>query len=63
MRTLKGKGIVSLNDHPDIRQAFGGLQMEEVEIEYLVGGAHNRSPRRELIIYSWDRAAEPAGLF
>lgn len=63
IRNLKGKAIVSLNDHPDIRRAFAGLQMEEVEIEYQVGGGHNRAPRRELIIYSWDRETEPAGLF
>jgi len=28
-----------------------------------VGGGANRAERQELIIYSWDRDAEPAGLF
>jgi len=37
--------------------------MEALEIEYTVGTASTRSARRELIIYSWDRDAEPAGLF
>ena len=31
--------------------------------DYTVGGGQNRAERRELIIYSWDREAEPAGLF
>lgn len=63
MRTLKGKAIVSLNDHPDIRRAFAGFDMETLTIDYTVGGGANRAPRGELIIYSWDRASEPAGLF
>lgn len=63
MRQLKGKAIVSINDHPDIRRCFAGLQMETLAIDYTVGGGANRAARQELIIYSWDRDAEPAGLF
>lgn len=63
MRSLKGKAIISLNDHPDIRRVFGGFQMESVPIQYTVGGGGKGADRMELIIYSWDRAAEPAGLF
>lgn len=63
MSSIKGKMIVSLNDHPDIRSAFAAFQMECLEIDYTVGGGQARTPRRELIIYSWDRDAEPAGLF
>ena len=62
MRGLKGKAIVSLNDHPDIRRCFAGFEMEAVEINYTVGGGQGVA-RREVIIYSWDRAAEPVGLF
>ena len=61
MRGMKGKAIVSLNDHPDIRRCFAGFEMEAVDINYTVGGGQWVA-RRELIIYSWDRAAEPAGL-
>jgi len=60
---LKGKAIVSINDHPDIRRCFAGFQMESLAIDYTVGGGANRAERQELIIYSWDREAEPAGLF
>lgn len=63
MAALKGKAVVSLNDHPDIRQAFGAFQMEDFEIDYTVGGGAKPVTRREVVIYSWDRQAEPAGLF
>ena len=61
---LKGKAVVTLNDHPDIRALFGRFEMETVDIDYTVGGAGAKAvARRELIIYSWDRQEEPAGLF
>lgn len=63
LRQIKGKAIVSINDHHDIRRAFDGFQMESLAIDYTVGGGANRAERQELIIYSWDREAEPAGLF
>lgn len=63
MRSIKGKEILSINDHPDIREIFSGFQIEEVPIEYTVGGGGKAISRIKLIIYSWDRAAEPAGLF
>jgi DNA adenine methylase len=63
LRGLQGKAIVSINDHPDIRRVFAGFQFEELEIDYTVGGGAKAARRRELIIYSWDREAEPAGLF
>lgn len=63
LRTLKGKALISLNDHPAIRQCFADFGMETLSIDYTVGGGQNRAERQELIIYSWDREAEPAGLF
>lgn len=60
---LKGKAIVSLNDHPEIRRIFAAFQMETLDINYQVGGSDKLVARREVIIYSWDRQAEPAGLF
>lgn len=63
LRTLKGKAIVSINDHPDIRREFAEFQMEALEIDYTLGGGAKPARRGELIIYSWDRASEPAGLF
>jgi DNA adenine methylase len=37
--------------------------MEATGIKYTVGGGGKAVDRQELIIYSWDREAEPAGLF
>ena len=63
MRTIKGKAILSINDHPEIRRIFAGFQLEEVPIEYTVGGGGRAVARTELIIYSWDCRADPPGLF
>ena len=63
MSSMKGKAILSINDHPDIRRCFDGYDMESLSIDYTVGGGANRVERGELVIYSWDRQAEPAGLF
>lgn len=60
---LKGKAIVSLNDHPDIRRCFGSFAMETVDINYTVAGGGKSAPRKEVIIYSWVRLREPVGLF
>ena len=63
LRQIKGKAVVSLNDHPDIRRCFAGYDMETFKIDYTVGGGANRAERSEVIIYNWNRQAEPAGLF
>jgi DNA adenine methylase len=63
MRTLKGKAMISINDHPAIREVFAGLHMESLDITYTVGGGAKGAERKELVIWSWDQAAEPAGLF
>jgi DNA adenine methylase len=62
LRDLKGRAIVSLNDHPDIRAAFEGFHIETVDIHYTVSGGQGTAAR-EVLIYSWDDAAEPVGLF
>lgn len=62
LRRIKGKAIVSLNDHPDIRRVFEGFQIDTCGITYTVGSGKG-ADRKEVIIYSWDRASEPVGLF
>ena len=59
---IKGKAIISLNDHPDIRQAFAGFHIESTDLKYTVGGGKG-SDAREVLIFSWDIEKEPAGLF
>ncbi|MBO7770505.1 hypothetical protein J6357_29170, partial [Burkholderia pseudomallei] len=44
----RGRAIVSLNDHPEIRRVFAGFHIESVPIQYTVGGAKGVE-RRERI--------------
>ncbi|WIX31259.1 DNA adenine methylase [Salinicola sp. JS01] len=59
---LKGKAIISLNDHPDIRRVFANYHIESTDIRYTVGGGKGQEAH-EVLIFSWDVEAEPAGLF
>lgn len=63
MRSVQGKVVLSINDHPAIRECFAGFHVEEVPINYTVGGGGKAVARTELIYSSWDVAAQPAGLF
>lgn len=54
MRTLKGKAILSINDHPAMRQAFSGLPRRRVSIDYTIsGGRRTKAKSAELIIRNW----------
>lgn len=63
MRSAKGRMMVSINDHPDIRRIFDGLTMMELDIKYSVGN-NNGSPdtSHELVICNWE-ANDLGGLF
>ena len=65
LRKLQGKAIISLNDHPDIREVFQGFQIHETELQYTVANAKDRgsAKSKEILIFSWDLDQEPAGLF
>lgn len=63
LKTISGKAIISLNDHPDIRRIFADFQIDTVPIKYTVGGGAKTVDRNEVIIYSWDRSRDPVGLF
>jgi len=39
MRMRKGRVMVSINDHPDIREVFKGFWMEGLDIKYSTGNA------------------------
>lgn len=51
-REVQGKVIISINDHPDIRQVFDGLRIEEVSLNYTVGTSNSKKAK-ELVIYNW----------
>jgi DNA adenine methylase len=46
--SLQGHFILSINDHPAVREIFAGFQMEEVSLNYRVSG--KATPANELII-------------
>ncbi|WP_408588366.1 DNA adenine methylase [Novosphingobium sp.] len=50
LRGLRGRFILSINDHPDIRRIFDGFDMEQARVRYSVGGGHNAQLAGELII-------------
>lgn len=53
-KTIKGQIIISVNDIPEMRQAFSGLVMERVDIHYSVGcPGRDKKSSGELIIRSW----------
>lgn len=47
-REIKGKMIISVNDIPEMRQTFEGLNLQSVGIKYSLSG--KPAPRRELVI-------------
>jgi DNA adenine methylase len=55
LRDLKGRAILTLNDHPDMRGVFAGFKTTSTAVRYTIGrDQKGRSkPRGELIIRSW----------
>ena len=51
-RSVQGRMVVSVNDHPETRRAFAGLAMEEVAVKYSVrnGRDGDRPASGELLI-------------
>ncbi|EJF0330071.1 DNA adenine methylase [Salmonella enterica] len=47
---MQGKMIISVNDIPEMRKAFAGLEMQSVGIRYNLQATGKSSPKRELII-------------
>lgn len=47
---LKGRFLLSLNDHPDVREIFAGFRFEEEAVRYSVGGMAKSSVVGEVVI-------------
>lgn len=60
----KGKVMVSINDHPDIRRVFEGFHFETVDIRYSTSNQRQGKAEvsGELVIMNWEPAAL-GGLF
>ncbi|HCE52557.1 MAG TPA: restriction endonuclease subunit M, partial [Shewanella baltica] len=52
-KLIKGKMVISVNDIPEMRDAFAGLQMKTLDIRYTVGGSQRSSEQQELLIWNW----------
>lgn len=48
--SIKGKMIISVNDIPEMRQAFNGLNIQTVDISYNLKVSGKATPRKELVI-------------
>ncbi len=56
MRTCKGKVMLSINDHPDMRTVFKEFRMIGLDIVYETGHSNNkRKESRELVIMNWEQ--------
>lgn len=54
MKSCKSKVMLSINDHPDMREVFDGLNIDTVKIKYTVGNSEaSRSAKQELIITNY----------
>lgn len=49
-KSINGRMIITVNDHPEMRRVFDGLPMETVGITYTVGGGGKSGRVGELII-------------
>lgn len=52
MTQIKGKAVLSINDHPDIRRVFKGMRSEALSTRYTVGGGAGKEVG-ELLVFSW----------
>ncbi len=52
-KTIKGKMVISVNDIPEMREAFSGLTMASLPITYTLGGGDKGVKSAELVIRNW----------
>ena len=52
MANMKGRVVLSINDHPDIRETFSNFRMKQVELRHTVGGGNGKQAK-ELVIFNW----------
>ena len=54
MRSAAGRFVVSINDHPQIREVFAGFDLVPLQLDYTIGGGQGwgaevrRADHREL---------------
>ena len=50
LRGIKGRFILSLNDHPEVRRIFDGFDFRDEQVRYSVGGMSHSRMVGEVII-------------
>lgn len=50
LRGIRGRFVLSLNDHPEVRRIFAGFAMEGEQVRYQVGGMDKSRDFAELVI-------------
>ena len=49
MASMKGRAILTINDHADMRRIFAGFKSRTVSIKYTIGGNGRSVPRKERV--------------
>jgi DNA adenine methylase len=52
-KEIEGQMIISINDHPDIRELFKGLPVVEIDHKYTVAGGDSATSCVELVYGTW----------
>lgn len=55
LRALKGKFLLTINDHPFIRETFKGFSIGTTNTKYTIQGAAKQENVRELLICNFDK--------
>jgi len=50
LRGVKGRFLLSLNDHPEVRRIFAGFDFEAKDVTYMIGGGGKAAIFGEVII-------------
>lgn len=55
LRGLKGRALLTINDHPDMREVFAGFRHRRLTTRYTIGrsAATKQAPRHELAVMTW----------
>jgi len=51
-QTIQGSMLISVGDHPAMREAYSGLHMQTLDIRYTVGGGGSAGTTQELLIWN-----------
>lgn len=53
MATIKGRAVLSINDHPTMREVYGTFPRKRLKISYTPGGGGHPKAATELLVTSW----------